>query len=630
MRIRTRLMTGALMPLVLLVLIGFTMLYTDRQVRKVEETDRKAVQVRLKVFFLNSAVHYYLLRHEEVARNQIQTVDKSLTALLSGMASKDPYEQDIIQSLRSNHEAVRSLLARMEILEGRAGRASPSSLDLKGRLTGYVLERTREMAADTVRFEYLMSTKLASAHRRANIFIFGFTALLSVIMLVVSFFTSERISKTLHRLTRGTRIIAAGDLDFSIPVAGHDELAQLSEAFNRMALKLKESYAAETREAEARRESEEALRQHAELIDLSHEAIIAREPDGTITFWNRGAEETYGWTKAEARGKMSHDLLKTLWPVSFDDHLAILKRDARWEGELVHTRKDGTTLTVLSRHVLRPDERGNGQAVMEINIDITERKRAEEAVKAHAAQLEASNRELKEFAFVASHDLQEPLRKIQAFGDQLKLSSAGRLDSESLDFLERMRNAATRMQALIQALLGYSRVTTRARPFVGTDLGAVAREAAGNLEAAIAETGGRVEIEDLGTIDADPVQMGQLFQNLIGNGLKFHGDRRPSVKVYGSPEGAEEGDRPDGKYRIYVEDNGIGFDVKYLDRIFTPFQRLHGRGVYEGTGIGLAVCRKIVDRHGGTITAESTIGKGSVFIVILPVKQPKTGEGAAE
>jgi light-regulated signal transduction histidine kinase (bacteriophytochrome) len=265
--------------------------------------------------------------------------------------------------------------------------------------------------------------------------------------------------------------------------------------------------------------------------------------------------------------------------------------------------------------------------ILEINIDITERKRAEDETRKHAAQLEVSNRELQDFAFVASHDLQEPLRKVQAFGDQLKTDCGASLSAEGIDYLARMQNAAARMQALIQALLNYSRVTTKARPFSRTDLAAAAREALSNLEASIRDTRGRVEIEELATIDADPVLMVQLFQNLIGNALKFHGDDRPVVKVYGLPtdKGAKKERSEDRAYSIFVEDNGIGFDEKYLDRIFTPFQRLHGRGAFEGTGIGLAICRKIVERHSGHITATSIPGSGATFIVTLPVKHPKGG-----
>lgn len=247
------------------------------------------------------------------------------------------------------------------------------------------------------------------------------------------------------------------------------------------------------------------------------------------------------------------------------------------------------------------------------------------------AELERSNRELEDFAFVASHDLQEPLRKIQAFGDRLRSKHGPSLNGEALDYLARMQNAAQRMHRLINDLLTYSRVTTKAQPFVRTDLEMIAREVLSDLEVRINQTGGNVEVSEMPVIEAEPMQMRQLLQNLIGNGLKFH---RPGIKpiiiVKGSvieTSGNSAQGKGSNKYcRITVGDNGIGFDEKYLDRIFTPFQRLHGRGEYEGTGIGLAVCRKIVERHGGALTAESKPGSGATFIVTLPVDQGEKWE----
>ena len=230
------------------------------------------------------------------------------------------------------------------------------------------------------------------------------------------------------------------------------------------------------------------------------------------------------------------------------------------------------------------------------------------------AQLQRSNHELQDFAYVASHDLQEPLRKIQAFGDRLHAKCGEALSEPGRDYLERMQNAARRMQTLINDLLTFSRVTTKAEPFVAVDLARVVREVVSDLEVRLEQTGGRVEMGDLPTIDADPTQMRQLFQNLIGNALKFHRqEEAPIVRVSGQsrsgPAGAPTGNAPGPALcQITVADNGIGFDEKYLDRIFHVFQRLHGRSAYEGTGVGLAVCRKIVERHGGSITARSTPG----------------------
>ena len=240
-------------------------------------------------------------------------------------------------------------------------------------------------------------------------------------------------------------------------------------------------------------------------------------------------------------------------------------------------------------------------------------------------RLEQSNQELQEFAFIAAHDLQEPLRKIEAFGGRLAIQCSDSLNDQGRDFLSRMQNAAGRMRSLIDDLLSFSRVTSKSRPFIQVDLNQVTQEVLSDLEVRIEEVGGRVEVDDLPTIDADPTQMRQLFQNLIGNALKFRRpDEPPVIKIHGQRlnghnEGLERSHPSDERYEITVEDNGIGFEEKYQERLFTIFQRLHVRGEYEGSGIGLAVCRKIAERHGGNITAKGADGEGAKFMVTLPM-----------
>jgi light-regulated signal transduction histidine kinase (bacteriophytochrome) len=217
--------------------------------------------------------------------------------------------------------------------------------------------------------------------------------------------------------------------------------------------------------------------------------------------------------------------------------------------------------------------------------------------------------------------LQEPLRKIQAFGERLGERAEDRLDDETHDYLERMLSAASRMRAMINDLLALSRVTTQGRPFEQVDLNEVAREVLSDLETRIERTGGKVEVGDLPTLEADPLQMHQLLQNLIGNGLKFHKpDEPPVVRLFGQCLEASQ------EALIFIEDNGIGFEEQYVERIFQPFQRLHGMNQYEGSGMGLAICRKIVERHSGSIIARSAPGEGASFTIQLPVNQPRRKE----
>lgn len=243
------------------------------------------------------------------------------------------------------------------------------------------------------------------------------------------------------------------------------------------------------------------------------------------------------------------------------------------------------------------------------------------------ADLLSSNKELQDFAYIASHDLQEPLRKVRSFGDRLSARSAAQLDDVSKDYLERMQHAAARMQKLIEDLLAYSRITTKAQPATPVDLQAIADEVLSDLEIQIARQHGRVTLGQLDTVIADPLQIHQLLQNLIGNALKFHRpDAPPEVHVEGRWLNAAEAAHlangafaPDAAvYHLCVADNGIGIEPQYFERIFQMFQRLHGRNEYEGTGVGLAICRKIVERHNGVIIVNSKPGEGTCFIILLP------------
>jgi signal transduction histidine kinase len=239
---------------------------------------------------------------------------------------------------------------------------------------------------------------------------------------------------------------------------------------------------------------------------------------------------------------------------------------------------------------------------------------SERELEAYAQRLEQLNRELREFAFVASHDLREPLRKIQAFGHLMEDGCGESLTEQARDYVMRITQSAKRMSALLDAVLSYSRATEKPGPFALSDLSEIARDAVSDLELPITRAGAHVEIGPLPAAEVDPNQLRQLFQNLIANAIKYcEPGEPPHIKMLGEIK--------DKSCNLYIQDNGIGFSQKYVDRIFRPFQRLHGRTEYEGTGMGLAICRKIAERHGGNITAKSEPGQGSVFIVTLPLAQ---------
>jgi len=358
----------------------------------------------------------------------------------------------------------------------------------------------------------------------------------------------------------------------------------------------------------------EDLQKQAALLNLALDAIFVRGLDHTVKFWNDGAEELYGFSSEEALGKVTQDLLRTEFPEPVDRIADQVLESGRWEGELRQTASTGKEILVESRWALQRGTDGEPLGFLEINRDVTARKLAEEALRSNMARLELVNAELQEFAFVASHDLQEPLRKIQTFCDMARKRCAPVIDSTSQDYLDRVINSASRMRQLLSALLQFSRVATRPEPFKRLDLVKIVREAEDIFEETVKNTGALVEIENMPAIEADETQMLRLFQNLIGNALKFRGEGTPRIKVYGKLDKKR-------MCEIIVKDNGIGFDPGFAELIFKPFQRLHGRSEYDGTGMGLAICRKIVERHGGSIRAESELGKGSTFIIRLPAKQ---------
>jgi two-component system CheB/CheR fusion protein len=384
--------------------------------------------------------------------------------------------------------------------------------------------------------------------------------------------------------------------------------------------------------------NDRALDYFQNIVETVREPLVILDSDLRVTGASGSFYRAFSVTKEETEGRLIYELGDRQWDIPALRTLLeeILPERSQFEGfEVIHDfPRVGRRVILLNARQIISQENSATTILLAIE-DITERKLIEEKLRLYAVKVERSNRELQDFAQVASHDLQEPLRKILAFGDRIRSKAGESLDGECRDYLQRIFNAAARMQSLITDLMSFSRIATKGQPFVKTDLGLIAREVSNDLESSIEKTGGRVEIENLPTIEADATQMRQLLQNLISNSLKYHREGVPPVvRVYSqplnsrSPESMKSGALTGQLFQVLVTDNGIGFDEKYLDRIFTVFQRLHKRDEYEGTGVGLAICRKIVDRHSGTITARSSPGHGTTFVVTVPVIQPKEVEVA--
>jgi PAS domain S-box-containing protein len=374
------------------------------------------------------------------------------------------------------------------------------------------------------------------------------------------------------------------------------------------------------------------------LIDNLPDAVYAKDAAGRKLLVNPAdLKNLHYQTEAEVINKTDFDFFPKEMAEKFwaDDQKVIQGQPIIDREEYVLDDAGQKRWLLTSKLPLR-DQDGKIVGLVGIGRDITARKLAEDSLRSSEAklrqstiQLERSNHELQDFAYVASHDLQEPLRKIVVFGERLKDKKIEDLGPEARDYLDRMQKAAGRMQTLINDLLSFSRVTTKARPFAPVDLAEVAADVVNDLEGRIEQVKGRVEIVGtLPVIDAEALQMRQLLQNLTGNALKFRRPEEPPV-VKIEAQIVSGGTPPQQLCKLMVSDNGIGFDEKYLDRIFNVFQRLHTRAEYEGTGMGLAITRKIALHHGGDITAKSQPGHGATFIVTLPVSHTKPATNEA-
>jgi PAS domain S-box-containing protein len=360
----------------------------------------------------------------------------------------------------------------------------------------------------------------------------------------------------------------------------------------------------------------------AAVVESSDDAIIGKTLDGVITTWNHGAEKVFGYSSAEAVGKTIHMLVP---PERANEEPDILARIGRGESvehfETIRVRKDGTYIDVSTTVSPIRDSSGAIVGVSKVARDISERKRAERRLADKVEELARSNRDLEQFAYAASHDLQEPLRMVASYTQLLAERYGGKLDENADKFLGYAREGALRMQVLIRDLLAFSRVVQAGVTGKNVDCDVALEEALQSLTAAIEESGAVVTHTALPNVWANQTQMAQVFQNLIGNAIKFRNGAPPKCAVSAEKSGRN--------WLFSVSDNGIGIAPEDAGNIFVAFQRLHARTEYPGNGIGLAICKKIIEHYGGTIWVESQVGQGSTFKFTLPAAAPEE-EGRAQ
>jgi PAS domain S-box-containing protein len=365
-----------------------------------------------------------------------------------------------------------------------------------------------------------------------------------------------------------------------------------------------------------RKTAERSIRLQADLLDQAQEPILVWELGGAIEYWNRAAAELYGYTPQEAIGRRSHELLKTILPLSREGFEALVAKEGAWQGELTHTTKDGRVIIVESHHKVVSEH--DRKLVLESNRDVTDRKRVErqlaqmyatleKRVEERTFQLHQANRELEAFSYSVSHDLRAPLRSIDGFGQILLREYSGKVIDETGElYIRKMSAASQRMEDLIQDLLELSRVSRAELCRQTVDMSEIARAVITELRGQSPERKVAVEIQDHLMVRADPRLLRIALDNLLGNAWKFT-EKEPLAQI---EFGAHD---VDGKKTYYVRDNGAGFSMKHARNLFGAFQRLHSPSEFEGTGIGLAIVQRVIHRHSGTISAEAEVGHGATF-----------------
>jgi PAS domain S-box-containing protein len=368
-----------------------------------------------------------------------------------------------------------------------------------------------------------------------------------------------------------------------------------------------------------------AKRSHnARLLNLTHDTIFVRDMQNVITYWNHGAERFYGWTAEEVVGKVTtHQLLQTVFPASLEQINAELFRTGRWEGELVHTKRDGTQVVVASRWSMEQDDKEQPVAILELNNDITERKRAEEEIRGLNAELEhrviartnelkAANKELEAFAYSISHDLRAPLRHVAGYSELLQKNAVSVLDEKCRRYVLMILESAQKMGNLIDDLLAFSRIGRTETQYTLVSVGEIVRDVIKEVER---EADGRDitwKVGALPSLHGDRSMLRLALVNLLSNAVKFTRTRRQAEIEIACADGKKD------EIVVFVRDNGVGFDMKYVNKLFGVFQRLHLPEAFEGTGIGLATVQRIVARHGGRVWAEGVVDGGATFYIAFP------------
>ena len=601
-RIRTQLLMAAAGAALVALTVLAALAYVTRLSAAALLAQRDSQDVARNVASLLTLTQEYTLYGNERPVAQWHThyaqLAQTVQAAVQREAAPDP-------ALRSLHEHVLDLQSLFQKLEETV-RQGPS--DLAQRRRELMIERlvaaTQEMVEARHRWASAIGAQQAHDQRIFTAIVLSAPAVLLAVIVGLGLVVLRGTLQPLARLQSTALAIQGGDLSVRCDRGERNELGDAARAVDAMALSLLGANQTLQQEVEQRREAEHRLRL---VMESSPLGMCVSDAQGQCLFTNAAWQRIAGLGLEQSLGGG--------WAAALHpDDRARVTSDRRTAGgpqvsEHRYQRPDGRIVWVRD-HIAPMHRDGAWAGLVSTVEDITDRRRLDETLAARTTELARSNEELERFAYVASHDLQEPLRMVTSYGQLLMRRHHAQLNTDAQEFLGFVVDGGKRAQALISDLLSLARINSQARPVQPVALAAVLDDTLRQLGARMLETGASVTRDALPTVAADARQLGQVFLNLIGNALKFHGTAAPRIHVGAAHE--------HGAWRISITDNGIGIEPRFFERIFVMFQRLHLRSDYEGTGIGLAICKKVVERHGGCIGVQSEPGRGSTFFFTLP------------
>ncbi len=611
---RIRITTGVL--IIFATGAGLVLFLTSRQVgdgiRRIETTSK----IVHSTFMLRVLMDEYLARGGKSTLRQWERHRVLLGRILDEMPAEG-VDTALLSDIRGSYRGVNALAPQI-IRMWSSQEADHNSQDLRmtDMLARLMLLRMEQLA--NAANDLSATTQSLTLQRRFVVqkLIVAFGIATVVIILINIHLIRKSIIQPLKLLSNGAERIGAGNFDHITEIKSDDEVGKLTQAFNKMIQRLKErnsalKKASDELELKVEKRTAELRTVNAynrSLLEASLDPLVTISPEGKITDVNMATENVTGFSRSDLIGTDFADYFTDLEKAR-SGYQQVFRDGSVKDYELAIRHKNGRVTPVTYNASLYRDEQGKVVGIFAAARDISDRKLAEE-------DLIRSNQDLQQFAYVASHDLQEPLRNVAGCLQLLEKKYKNRLDSDADQYIFYAVESSVRMKALIQDLLAYSRVGTRGKPSEPTDCELILGETLKNLSSAIAETGAEITHDPLPTVFADETQLLQVFQNLVGNALKFRKECPPQVHISAV--------KNKNDWVFSVKDNGIGIETRHLDRIFAIFQRLHKRSKYDGTGMGLAIVKKVVERHRGQIWVESELGVGTTFYFSIPEKRAKT------